>query len=240
MSFEKVHNFGVRPVITIKGDTLIKNGSGTESDPYMFEDYVKPKAHVEVNTRPVGEYISYSGYLWRIAEVNPDGTTRIICEQSLYDNGKLIKIFYKVKNAKVVMYNPTQKGNVGYVINNKSSEFVDTKYFVKFNESVPIYKEEPNYGQEVDIKKYKVKISSPNMYEMFSATTDNSLISSYWFVNTTKSKVENPGMSETGAVMYGSESSYYTYGIRPVGVLDKKCLISSGKGTKESPYIITK
>lgn len=240
MSFEKVHNFGVRPVITINGNVLITGGDGSSDKPYKLEDYIEPKKNVEVNTRPVGEYINYSGYLWRIAEVNPNGTVRIICEQSLYDKGQLVKVASNVNTKKYVTYNPTQKGNVGYTINNKASEFVDTKYFVKFDDSVPIYKGEPNYGKEVDVKKYEVKITSPNMYEMFSATTDSPTISSYWFVNSTKSTIENPGMSEIGAVMYGKASTYYTYGIRPVAVLNKSCIVNSGNGTKSNPYIITK
>lgn len=240
MSFENKHNYGVRPVITIKGDVLINSGDGTENNPYMMEDYIKPKKNVSVNTRYSGEYISYGGILWRIIETNNDGTTKVISEQSLYDNGELVKIFYEIDTGENVTYNPLQKGNVGYYINNRSSEYVDTSYFVNKNIKVPIYKDEPNYGKEVETETYKAKISSPNMYEMFSATTDNSLISSYWLVNSSKNGVDSPGVSEIGVVMDGGASSFYKYGIRPVANLNKNCIITSGNGTKIKPYIITK
>ena len=137
-------------------------------------------------------------------------------------------------------YNPKQHGNIGYIINNRSSEFIDTKYFVNHEIEVPIYKEEPNYGKEVDTKKYETKIFAPNMYEMFGATTDAPLIFSYWMVNSTISEVENPGMSEIGAVMYGTDSTYETYGIRPAAYFAKGVVINSGKGTKDKPFIVEK
>lgn len=240
MPFEDVHNYGVRPVITIKGDTLIKGGNGTEEKPYKLDDYKKPKKNVLVNTRYTGEYITYSGMLWRVIDSDKDGTTRIISEESLYNDGELIEIFHEVNTKKNVIYNPNQKGNVGYYINNRASEFIDTAYFVNKEIRVPIYKNEPAYGKEVETKKYKVKVGSPNMYDMFSATTENSQISSYWLVNSSENGVDSPGVSEIGSVMYGEESSYYRYGIRPVVYLNKKCMINSGNGTENDPFVIKK
>lgn len=240
MSFGKVHNYGVRPVITIKGNTLINGGNGTEKNPYILEDYIKPQKNIEVNKRYPGEYITYGGVLWRIIEPNKDGTTRIISEGSLREAGNVIKITHEIETTKNVIYNPKQKGNVGYYINNRSSEYIDTAYFVNKEIKVPIYKGEPNYSKEVDTKTYKVKVGSPNMYEMFSATTDSSLISSYWLVNSSQNEIENPGVSEIGVVMDGIESTFYQYGIRPVANLHKSCIINSGSGSKNDPYVIKK
>lgn len=240
MAFNKVHNFGVRPVITIKGDSLIISGNGKADNPYKLKDYIKPKKNVELNTRFTGEYISYGGLLWRIVDVNKDGTTKVYCEQSLYDQEDPVIVMYDEKLTGNLTYNPKQHGNIGYIINNRSSEFIDTKYFVNHEIEVPIYKEEPNYGKEVDTKKYETKIFAPNMYEMFGATTDAPLIFSYWMVNSTISEVENPGMSEIGAVMYGTDSTYETYGIRPAAYFAKGVVINSGKGTKDKPFIVEK
>ena len=66
------------------------------------------------------------------------------------------------------------------------------------------------------------------------------MIFSYWMVNSTISDVENPGMSEIGAVMYGKDSTYETYGIRPVAYFDKAVSINNGKGTKEKPFVVEK
>ena len=240
MSFEKVHNFGVRPVITIKGSSLIISGTGTINNPYKLKDYVKAKPNVELNTRLSGEYINYGGMLWRIVDVNKDGTTRVICEQSLYDDTEPVIIMPDASLTGNLTYNPKQNGNIGYIINNRSSEFIDTKYFVNHEIEVPIYKGEPNYKKETETKKYETKVSAPNMYEMFSATTDDPEIFSYWFVNSTISEIENPGMSEIGAVMSGEDSTYETYGIRPVAYFASNVIISSGKGTKQKPFKVEK
>ena len=240
MAFEKVHNFGIRPVITIKGDSLIISGDGTEKNPYKLKDYINVKKNDALNTRTTGEYINYGGMLWRIVDVDKDGTTKVICEQSLYDGADPVIIAYDEKLTGNLTYNPEQQGNIGYIINNRSSEFIDTKYFVNHEIEVPIYHEEPNYQKEVETKKYKTKIFAPNMYEMFSATTEDPLIFSYWMVNSTISDVENPGMSEIGAVMYGVDSTFETYGIRPAAYFDKNVLVNSGKGTKMNPFTVKK
>lgn len=239
-SFEKTHNLGVRPVLTIDGNTLIIEGDGTSSNPYVLTDYVKLQKNSKINTRYVGEYISYSGYLWRIQGVESDGTTKIILNQSLYDdNGELISLYYddKIKNTQ---YNPEEKGNVGYYINNYASKYIDTSYFTKHQIEVPIYNGEPSYKKQVSINKYKVKISSPNMYDMYSASTLNASTKSYWLLNSSKSKTEIPGVSETGSIMYGSASVYYSYGIRPVVYLKDGIVVTSGKGTISEPFIIKK
>ncbi len=230
MEFEKVHNFGVRPVMVIDGDILVKDGNGTYDKPYVLEDYIAPKVNINVNERYPGEYIKYNGSLWRIVNTESDGTTKIISEDTVS--------YEFTYNSKDRVYNPKQKGNVGYIINNETSKYINTKYFVTHEISVPIYKNEPNYGKEKETKKYKVKISSPNMYEMFSAASDTS--SSYWLLNSSTNVDENPGMSDTGAVMYGFASHDYKYGIRPVAYLDSKCVISSGRGTRTNPYVIKK
>ena len=57
---------------------------------------------------------------------------------------------------------------------------------MKKNITVPIYKKDIKYGEESSTKKYKVKLSAPNMYEMFSAQPQNSVTNSYWMVNTSQ------------------------------------------------------
>ena len=239
-SFEKSHNLGVRPVITIEGNTLIVDGDGSSSNPYVLTDYIKLQKNSKINTRYAGEYVSYSGYLWRIQGVESDGTTKIILNQSIYDdNDELVNIYYD-DTVKYTQYNPSEKGNVGYYINNNVSKYIDTNYFVTHQIEVPIYKGEPSYKKQISVKKYKVKISSPNMYEMYSASPLNASTKSYWLLNSSKSKTEIPGVSETGAVMYGSGSVYYSYGIRPVVYLKDGIVITSGKGTISEPFIIKK
>ena len=237
-SFEKKHNFGVRPVITIKGDTLITDGDGSIEKPYVLTDFIKLKKNTSLNSRYVGEYILYSGYLWRIQNIESDGTVKVICNYSLKDGFDTITINYddSVKNR---IYDTKTKGNVGYKINNITSKYIDTNYFVNHTNYVYIYKDEPMYGKEVRKNKIESKIFAPNMYEMYSASK-GPYITSYWLSNSTKSANEIPGVSETGTVMYGEGSVNYSYGIRPVAYVNKNVVVTSGKGTINEPFMIKK
>lgn len=243
MAFDNQYNYGVRPVITIKGDMLIKSGNGTSDEPYVLEDYVETKKNVLVNERNVGEYIYYSGLLWRIQAIEKDGTTRVICEKTLRDSSnKVIKFDYDSDDfyGKNRVYNPKVKGNIAYKINNMVSEYIDTTYFVKHEIEVPLYKDKISYKKEYKTKKYEVKISAPNIYDMFSAASDKDVrYDSYWVINSSIAEDENNGV-DYGVFVDGDSSWGHTYGIRPVAYLDKNISISSGRGTKAVPFRISK
>lgn len=240
MNFDKKYNFGVRPVITIKGDLLIDNGNGTKEKPYSIGDVAGAKSNDKVNTRNSGEYVRYSGILWRIVDTDTDGTTKVIANTTLYDNNDPIETYYDTKG-KAKIYNPKESGNVGYYINNKASQFIDTDYFVNKEIKVPIYKTDILYGKETSTKKYKVKLAAPNMYELFSAFDYNDqLMRSYWLLNSSQASKTKAAVANIGAVMYGEVDDYTEFGVRPVGYLSKDCVIVRGSGTFDDPYIIAK
>lgn len=240
MSFEKNFNFGIRPILTIKGDSLVISGDGTKNNPYSIGDFTYAKADDKLNTRYTGEFIKYSGMLWRIIDVDSDGTTKVIADTTVYNNGNRVQTFYDT-TSKAKIYNPKEKGNVGYFINNQAVQYFKTNYFVNKEIEVPIYKNAIKYGEEETTKKYKVKISAPNMYEMFSAFDYNSVsMKSYWLLNSSKAQYTKALISDIGVVMYGEIRDNGEYGIRPVGYLDKNCTIVSGNGTFEKPYVIAK
>lgn len=236
---DKDLNCGVRPVLTIKGSTLVKSGTGTVDNPYSLGDTKKANADDLVNTRNPGEYVKYSNMLWRIMEVNDDGTTKVISNGTLKKDGQNVKVYYETKSTAKI-YNPKEKGNVGYYINNKASEFVDTSYFVNKKVSVPIYKNKINYGKEIDTKSYTVKLSAPNMYDIFSAFVYDNSMQSYWFINSSKERFAKGVTTDIGVAVDSNVSDYLPTGVRVVGNLNKKTMIMKGKGTKDNPYIITK
>ncbi|MBQ6497384.1 MAG: DUF5011 domain-containing protein [Bacilli bacterium] len=237
--YSKKHNYGVRPVITIDGETLIKSGDGTEEKPYILTDYKKVKKNTELNKRYPGEYITYGGVTWRIIETNSDGTTKVICDEELADGDNYLT-FADPEGLKNHIYNPEKKDNVGYFVNNHSSEYIDTGYFVTHEIKVPIYEKEPMYKKEVETKKYTVKLSAPNMYEMFSASPAKTFVESYGLINSSKDAIENPGVDNDGVVLYSYESTNYQYGVRPVAYFDKRVVINGGKGTENSPFKVEK
>ncbi len=236
-SFSKNYNLGIRPVITIKGSNLITSGTGTENDPYQIDDMKTGKSDENLNTRYSGEYIEYSNMLWRIVEVEKSGAIKVISNSNVPIAGeKRISYDSSITNR---IYNPNQKGNVGYVINQKVVDTIDEKYFDKTEIEVPIYKKLAKYNKETTTKKYKVKFHAPDMYDLYTAQ-NNSLLSGYWLLNSSQSQDVVYMISPIGAVYNTGVPDSNTAGIRVIGYLNKNCKIVSGKGTEERPYKIAK
>lgn len=239
MEHTKKWNYGVRPVITIKSNSKIQSGKGTIFDPYSFGDIKTASGGDLLNTRQMGEYVTYSGILWRIMETEKDGPTKVVSTETIKAEGNRLEVRYDPKNSTI--YNPKQKGNVGYFVNNKISEHFKTDYFVNHEITVPIYKDNLKYKKEVSTKKYNVKFSVPNMYDVFSSqpTTESSNAYSYWVINSLNNKGYGTGITEIGVPEIGAKK-YTSFGIRAVSYINESVNIVGGKGTKEDPYIIKK
>ncbi len=239
IAFDRDFNFGVRPMMVMKGDTNIIGGDGTSLNPYYFNDVDIGITGSLLNERHTGEYIEDHGILWRIIDVMDDGTTKVISEHTIGNNSEG-PTTYPTPDDKIV-YNPKDKGSVAYFINNNVNEYVDTSNFVNHEIEVPIYKDKIIYGKEIEIKKYQAKLSAPNMYEMFSAQTKldfNGKSYSYWLLNTSKANRIAGAITDIGVPVNEVIPPYLSYGIRFVAYLKKDKVISSGEGTSYFPYII--
>ena len=226
--FDKKYNFGVRPVITIKGDSLIKGGNGSKDNPYTFKEVKSGKADELLNTRHSGEYISYSNRVFRIIGIDSDSTIKVISNDVILED---------IKSSDTSIYNPKQKGNIGYIINQQINSKINTDYFVNKEIEVPIYKDVANYKKEVKTNKYKVKVAAPNTYELFSAKNTEG---GYWLLNSSQNKVRKNIVSNIGVIYYSDIEMNVSSGARIVGYLNAKCKIVAGSGTEKDPYKITK
>lgn len=226
--FDKKYNFGVRPVVTIKGDSLIKGGNGSEDNPYTFEETKTGKADELLNTRHSGEYISYSNTTFRIVEIASDSTIKVISTDAILEN---------IQSNGTSIYNPKQKNNIGYIINQQINSKINTKYFVNKEIEVPVYKNISSYKKEEKTNKYKVKVAAPNMYDMFSAMD---IGHGYWLLNSSQNKAVKNIVSDIGVIYYSEMEQDISSGARIVGYLNAKCKIVTGSGTENDPYRITK
>ena len=237
VDYSSKYNFGVRPMMTIKGDTLITGGDGSEEEPYVFGDVKKAKGGSLLNRRYTGEYISIDGSVYRIIKAEADGTTKVISDFTVGSDQDDIVTGANVGNNKIT-YNPKDKTSVAYFINNRISEYENTKYFVKHEIKVPIYKKDIVYGEEIKTNRYTVILSAPNMYEMFSAQPFNYETYSYWMLNTSQANRIGAAVYDRGVVINGEIGKYEKLHVRFVGFIKKGTTISSGEGTIENPYII--
>lgn len=230
-------NYGVRPMITIKGETLITDGDGTKSNPYVFGDTKRAKGSSKLNERYTGEYISIDGDVYRIIKTELDGTTKVISNFTLAKND-IAATTTANPGEKTITYNPKDSGSTAYFINNKVSGYINTKHFTKHEIEVPIYKNKIIYGTEVSTKKYSVVLSAPNMYEIFSAQPQNNSVHSYWMVNTSKAERIGSGVYEIGVPINEVTEDDLALHVRVVAYMKTNTTISSGDGTVDKPYII--
>ena len=230
--FDKDFNFGIRPMLTIKGDTLIKNGDGSIDHPYSLDDVKKAKGGTLLNERYSGEYVKIGSVVWRIIDIDK-GNTKVVSITPITDNGEKIERS-SMNNSKTLIYDPKNKDNIGYFINNRSSKYINSSVFVNHEIEVPIYKNKIKYGEEVKIKKYTVKFSAPNMYDMYAAQIGNS----FWLVNSSKEERVHGAVHDTGIPKMEEVSYYEKFGIRLVGYIKDNVIISSGNGTIDSPYVL--
>ena len=233
LSYSVDDNYGVRPMMTIKGDILITDGDGTVEKPYVFGDTKKAKGGTLLNERFTGEYISIDDAIYRIVKTNSDGTTKVISTFTIDDISTGVG-----STSGKIEYNPNNKSSVAYHINNRASEYVDTKRFVKHEIEVPIYKNKIIYGSEIKTKKYEVVLSAPNMFEMFSAQPQSFISGSYWMINTSQTAHVGAAMYELGVPINEKIEGDVQIGVRIVAFMKKGTTISSGEGTEIKPYII--
>ena len=243
ITYDQTFNYGVKPMFVLNGDALIINGDGTLEAPYEFGDHKKVKFGEKLSDRETGEYVFISGTLYRIIDITKDDTTRVISMNSFGIKKHDDLEVYSDPETEGIVYDPTARKSVGYFINNGAMEYIETKYFVNHEIEVPTYKGRIVYGDEIETKKYKVKLSAPNMFEMFSAMGRNYGhlydFYSYWMVNGSKDQRFAGVVTDIGVPVNEEIGPYWRYGIRVVGQIKKSAVVVSGKGTYFSPYKIS-
>lgn len=232
------NNYGVRPMFTIKGNSNIVEGDGTLSNPYTFGDSKKIKGGESIDKLSTGEYLVLSNVLYRVVD-NENGLVKVIDDDSIVSDNEEIETFSTAPNDKV-LYNPNDKDNVAYFINNESDKYIDTSNFALHNIEVPIYSGNIIYGEEKKTKKYKVKLFAPNMYEMFSAQTNlyGHFSHSYWLINSSSAKNVAAAITDIGVPVNEEYVAYSKFGIRVCAYLKDNIVITSGSGTYGDPYLI--
>jgi len=247
-SFDINSNYGVRPMFTIKGGTLITGGDGSFDNPYLIGDTKIASGGESLNSRESGEYFIDNDTVWRIVDINKDGTTKAVSvnaisnyssERSMY--GKELTFYPIADKNGLFIYNPKVNGNIGYFVNNDVSGYIDTDNLQKHDISVPIYKTIPIYGEEVETKKYSVMLSAPNMYDMFSAAEFldfGETSGSYWLINSSKKRNYVSFVTYNGMPYSGNIDMKNAYGARVVGYFKKDVTIQKGLGTHKEPYVV--
>ena len=228
--------FNVRPAVTLKKNTKVLSGDGSEADPYILVEKDSARRNTLINERQIGEYINYSGYTWRIAGINDD-TTEVIMTGVVTNNYVELQIGYNNSGAKV--YNPNKKGNIGYQVINEMTKYVSTDLFTKTKVEVPIYNNKVTYKGKKDTKTYNNIVTIPSVFDIFTAKGDNSSDGGYWYIDSSKEDGVKTVMYPAGTVTYTTVTDDRTEGVKIKAYLKSDVFITDGDGSLEHPYTIS-
>lgn len=224
---------GIRPTINLKTNLEISSGSGEASSPYLLKGRKKSlKAGEKISEAMTGEYISYSGYTWRVIGKESDGTTKIVMNESLEMNYQVITTIFDEKNS---YYNPTQKTNIGYKIANDVNSYINVNLFDKKSIDVNLYKKYINYSEKTKAKQYKTKIEEVSLFDLYSTST----VSNHWFRESTSS-----GLAYMNSPLTDISEEKITNGstglIKLTANLNKNVSVKKGNGLITNPYNLVK
>ena len=236
-SSEKTNLLNVVPALTLKASTTVLDGAGTSDDPYIILDLDSARRSTNLNKRQVGEYVRYSGYTFRISDVLDDGSTEVIMTSVLKSNDQQVNISYTNGNKRKV-YNPNQEGNIGYKIKNDMTRYIDTDLFVSKNITVPIYDGKITYQGKHDTKKYKLLITIPSTFDIFSAKSSVANDSGYWLRDSSRQDYTKLIVRSLGTVTYAEASDSLQAGVKVLAYFDKDVIIEEGSGTYDDPYTL--
>lgn len=217
---QNYYSYGVRPVINLKKDTKFISGEGSYDNPYIID---KNYSNL-LSSKRVGEYINYSGYNFRIVE-NDSTNVRVALDGFITINGENLSAIFSNSNPNFNVYD-----GIGYYLNNNfynslnNKEYiVNSKWYngVYINDYTSVY----NSYVEASIGLLKVGDFYINDYQ------------NYYLLNRNNGEDLTVYKINDGNKLYADLITTEAF-VRPALVLRGDIVITSGDGTKNSPYII--
>lgn len=222
--YDKTH-YGIRPVISIKGDIVLNGGDGTKENPFFIDEYENYKlANVGV-----GEYLEYSGNIWRIINKTEDAVKVAMEGYLKVSNEEIEKEFSTKDNT----YRTDKDTSIGYYLNNTFYNTLDNKeYLVKGPFYTGKYSTDSYDYRLVFKTNVKAYVGLPQIGDLYINKYDNSLT----MLGITD-HMNNIIYVIKDNLLYTSKISAKAK-IRPVLYLNGNLITLNGEGTLESPYII--
>ena len=210
---KSLYNYGVRPVLTIDKEVLYRGGDGSETDPYTTYN----NKEVKIGGHPVGTYVSYNNYTWKIIETNEE-YTKIILDGIIKDeNDEPVKLTYSkvdnyLKNTFLKTFNTDELVTAPYP---KTELNLSSSY---------------NYANTISTDKGYIGL--PVVGDLFITDYPATWLNSYY---NQKQGLVYATASE-GSLL--ADLSSDENNIRPVISIKSDLIIAGGEGTKESPHVV--
>lgn len=222
-----------KPVINIKKGVYVEDGDGSFENPYTLGDYKKGKPNSNLNDRVVGEFVSYSNYLWRVMDTKEDGTVIIMIDNVYNTQAEPITINYDQQEANY-KYDISQKGNIGYQINKEIKNYLVNDEKIMSNEWILDEFDSSKVYNKFETSTFKSKYSIPKSYDLFSASGGYKS----WLLDYSKTKGNILFVGPGGRGYDISIDEASSNAIKLVIKLDETAKVSSGKGTYSEPYSV--
>lgn len=215
--------YGVRPTITIDGNTRIIDGDGSKENPYDL-DFTTNNL---LNNKYVGDYINYSGYNWRIIETD-DNYVKVVM------NGVIKKDnedFYTTYGSSNYM---EAKAGLGHYLNNEFYNTLEKREYI-LNHSYNMGRYDKTYNYDFNkITEYKenMNVGLLQLGELFVTDVENYFLST----RTITSDGTIYEVLKEGKIYAGATSDEQR--VRPTIYLKPDLTTNSGTGSIDDPYTI--
>lgn len=228
----------IRPVMTLRNNLYLIGGNGSYDNPYKLDDYSYAQANDKLNTRLVGEYVEYSGLVFRIIGHDKNNNVRLIMNSSWIVQPNNTSLSVSISNIKNYEFNVNEHGNIGYIINNDYLDYINTKYMVDTEYDIPTNNSDLRYDQ-YETKKVTAKIVLPKTYELFAIYTgveQNDIVGNLYIDKSLKENTVFINYDAYNTVTTVSKDFRLNYPIKAVITLVGNLKIAGGKGTISEPY----
>jgi len=233
------YSYGIRPVITLKANLDITQGSGSYDNPYRItDDALDESKQYLLNELKPGTYFEYGGYSWRIIGFEDGNTKAIMTDVIRNENGEPVTSKFGSAAAFSV-----SKGSIGEYLN---TTFLKTLENQEFLAKGTFYTGQFSYSgsytyEKIMATKVSAKIGLPQIYDLFTTNVpsgdeyEGEIV--YWTSNFKDKNEKLVWAIREGDWLFGNFSST-KYAIRPVIYIKSNILIGQGSGTIEYPYEI--
>lgn len=231
---------GVRPSLMLKNNLYAISGDGTLEKPYRIGDYKSGKINDKLNTRLVGEYVNYSGTLFRISGFDNDDNIKLTSVDAMKDISMNTYLYGKYeKQDSPMIFNPKDEGNIGYILNDDYTDYMDMSKIVSSDYTVYTFDINKKFSEYEKKNSFKAKLSIPLSYELFS-NVDSSIIPqvNYWLLDYVADDMTLFTNGTNGKSFYGSFDEFNNNAYKLTLYLANNVKIKSGKGTIFNPYYI--